>query len=64
MRTRRVWRRLCLLIPTVGLLQVGACSGALRNLDRLLSPGALENALTLPYSAVLPLLAFFSRFTG
>ncbi|TWT46017.1 hypothetical protein RAS1_24560 [Phycisphaerae bacterium RAS1] len=62
MRTQRVWRRLCLLTPAIGLLPIGACSGALRNLDRLLSPGAFENALTLPYNAVLPLFAFFTRF--
>jgi hypothetical protein len=59
-------RRLLLRVSKAGLafglLSVGGCLAALEhNLDLILSPGAVENALVLPYSAVAGLARLFAR---
>ena len=58
----RIYRRLCLLGPAVGLLFISNCLATLeRNLDILLSPEAAGNITAAPYSAVAPLLEFLAR---
>jgi len=47
---------------SIGLLSVGGCLATLeRNLDLILSPGAVGNALVLPYSTVAGLARLLAR---
>ncbi len=49
--------RWCCLILSPGLLLLGGCLSAVeQGVDLLFSPGAVENALVLPYRAVSALL--------
>ena len=58
----KLLRRLCVLVPAGGLLLVNGCLAAIeRNMDIVLSPGALGNALVAPYSPVSGLLDFLMR---
>ena len=46
-KNRAAWLRLC--VPLTGLLFMNGCFGAFGGvLERLLSPTAFENALTIP----------------
>jgi hypothetical protein len=50
------------LAPLAGLLSANGCLATLeRNLDYLLAPDALDNALFLPFSSVAPLAQFLLR---
>ena len=54
--------RLARWIPLLGLALSGGCLANVgQNLDRVLAPGALANALTLPYSSVAGLSEWFVR---
>jgi len=56
-------RRLKRLAPLAGLLFVQGClAAAERNLDCLLAPDALENALFLPSSTIAPWVMFLIEF--
>jgi hypothetical protein len=56
----RMW--LVRLAPALGLLWVASCMTNIEhNLDMVLSPGALDNALVLPYSAHSGLAELFIR---
>jgi hypothetical protein len=58
----RIYRRLWLLGPAMGLLFISNCMAALeRNVDILLSPEAAGNIAVAPYSAVAPLLEFLAQ---
>ena len=60
---RSHWRRRLLLLGGGGVLLQSGCLAAIQNnLDILLAPDALSNALVAPFSAVFPLLQFFARW--
>ena len=51
------------VLPALGLVTVNGCLIDLqRNLDYVLAPGALTNALRLPHSSVVALADFMARF--
>lgn len=55
-------RRIAILVSTGGLLLVNGCLANLeQNLDLVLSPGAVENALVLPYSPMADLAHLLTR---
>jgi hypothetical protein len=57
--------RLVRYLPALGWLLVSGClANAERNLDRVLSPGALDNALVLPYTRVAGLAELVARLLG
>lgn len=57
----RMWRFARYLLPT-SLLAAGGCLGALeRGIDLVLSPGAVENALVLPYTGLVGLTQLLQR---
>jgi hypothetical protein len=62
MTVRKPIGRAARLMPLVGLLPASGCLAALeRNLDYILAPDALENALFLPFSSVAPFAQFLLR---
>jgi hypothetical protein len=62
MKRPKLLSRLVRYTPVLGWLFVSGCLvNAERNLDMVLSPGAVDNALTLPYSAVANLGLVLSR---
>jgi hypothetical protein len=62
MKRPKLLSRLVRFTPALGWLLVSGCLvNAERNLDLVLSPGAVDNALTLPYSAVASLGVVLSR---
>lgn len=54
------WARLAALLGAWGAF--GLAATCQNRLDMLLAPDALENALRLPYSRVLPLAELLFRF--
>jgi hypothetical protein len=65
MRPPKLVRRLLWYAPALGLFGIGGCLATFqRNLDLLLSPDALGNALVLPYSPVAELAKFITQFLG
>ena len=63
MKKTSLVRVLRCVIPAAGLLAVNGCLATLQqNLDLLLSPTALDNAMRLPYSAVWPIAEFLLKF--
>lgn len=51
------------LLPLLGLLAANGClTNVQQNLDFVLSPNALNNALRAPFSDVSDLALFFARF--
>ena len=57
-----IYRRWYTLLPAAGLLFSSGCLAALeRNLDVLLAPDALSNAIVAPYSAAAGLLHLAMR---
>lgn len=51
------------LVPLLGLLAANGClANVQQNLDFVLSPNALDNALRVPFSGVAELALFFARF--
>ncbi len=62
MKTRRSLWRIMRYTPALGWLLISSCLvNAERNIDMVLSPGAVDNALRLPYSAVAGLGTALSR---
>ena len=63
MRNRIKWHHWYKLAPAAGLLFVSNCLATLeRNVDMILSPEALGNAVSAPYSSVSGLVEAFVRF--
>lgn len=58
LRRRSGW---LLLLASSGVLFSGCLARVQGNLDLLLGSGALENAMRLPYSSVLPVAQFLLR---
>lgn len=54
-------RRLIRLAPFVVLFQGGCLAAIERNLDLVLAPNALDNAMRLPNSVFLPLASLLAR---
>jgi hypothetical protein len=65
MRPRKLVRRLLSYTPALALFGIGGCLATFQhNLDLLLSPDAIGNALVLPYSPVAELAKFITQFFG
>ena len=62
MEIPKACRQIVILVSAGGLLLVNGCLANLeQNLDLVLSPGAAENALVLPYSPVNDLAYLLTR---